>query len=419
MKTAGLSLDQAPPLWVPTVFFAMVPLACAVAGGLLLVHGAEPLNGPRTPASTALTHVGTLGIVTAAMLGAMYQLVPVAAGARVPAPRLAGAVAAAYALGAGTLIVGLATARPSAIGVGGALLAIATAVFAGPVGWALLQAPGRGPTVVGMRTAAAALAAVAVLGIVLAASRAGTIPPPPDWSAARQAHFGLALLVWVGGLVAAVSWTVVPMFYVAAEVPAKLRTAIAAGHVTSLIALPTVAFGAPHPGLLLAAAAPAIVASWGLHPAATLVSLKRRRRKRADPSLRAWQGAMTTALCLPLLGAAALVWPDPRLAVAIVWIAVWGWAALVIHGMLGRIVPFLVWFHRFSQRLGEPGVPSMKAMFPDRRLRTGLIAHGVTLVLGLLAIGTGWDLAGRAAGLGLLVTGLWLGAALGGVLRRR
>jgi len=419
VKTAGLSFDQAPPLWVPAIFFSMVPVACVAAGGLLLVQGGGPLTAPATPGSMALTHLGTLGFLGAAMLGAMYQLVPVAAGVPVPAPRLAGAVAAAFGGGATALVVGLGTTQPAILGLGVVLLSVAFAAFLAPVGLAVARAPGTGPTVLGMRVAVAALAVLALLGLTLAAARAGWGPPPPDWSAVRRAHFGVALLCWVGGLLGAVSWTVVPMFYVAAETPAKVRRAVVAGQAITLVALPVAALASGSGAVLLVAALPGVAATWILHPVATLRSLRGRRRKRADPSLRAWQAAMTVALTLPLLGGAWLLWPQPRLGVALGWTALWGWAGLVIHGMLGRVVPFLVWFHRFSGRLGEPGVPSMKAMLPDRRLKVGLIAHAVTLAVGLIAIGTQSDLAARAAGLGLVLTGVWLGASLASVLRRR
>lgn len=419
MKTPGLSLEQAPPLWVPAVFFCMVPVACVVAGGLLMAQGAGPLSAASTPAAMALTHLGTLGVLGAAMFGALYQLVPVAAGSPVPGPRFAALVAALFGGGAAALIAGLGTGSATTVGVGAGLLGLALAGFLGPVGLAVARAPGRGPTVLGLRVAVLALATLAAFGLYLAAARAGWVRPPPDWIALRRAHLGVASLCWVGGLLAAVSWTVVPMFYVAAETPAKLRTAIVAGQATTLVALPGAALlsGAGTP--LLVAALPGLLATCVLHPLTTLQSLRRRRRKRADPSLRAWQAAMGIALTLPPLALACVLWPDPRSAVALGWTAVWGWGGLVIHGMLGRIVPFLVWFHRFSGRLGEAGVPSMKAMLPDRRHGIGLLLHGLTGLVGLIAIGTQADLAARVTGLSMAATGGWLAFVLASVLGRR
>lgn len=53
---------------------------------------------------------------------------------------------------------------------------------------------------------------------------------------------------------------------------------------------------------------------------------------------------------------------DPRWQVLFEWVAIWGWAGLIMQGMLSRIVPFLVWFHRFSARVGLEPVPSMRSM---------------------------------------------------------
>ena len=78
---------------------------------------------------------------------------------------------------------------------------------------------------------------------------------------------------------------------------------------------------------------------------------------------------------------------------------------MIVHGMLGKIVPFLVWFHRFSKRVGTAPVPSMKQLLPDRYPRIGFALHLFTLLLGLVALATGVDALVRATGIGLCATG--------------
>lgn len=90
----------------------------------------------------------------------------------------------------------------------------------------------------------------------------------------------------------------------------------------------------------------------------------------------------------------------------------WGWAGLVLHGMLTRIVPFLVWFHRFSDDAGRPGVPSMRKLLPDGRARLGLSLHAAAVLLGAVAIVTGAPFLLRLAGVTLACAGLSLGHAL-------
>ncbi|MCP4444322.1 MAG: hypothetical protein GY811_03125, partial [Myxococcales bacterium] len=90
------------------------------------------------------------------------------------------------------------------------------------------------------------------------------------------------------------------------------------------------------------------------------------------------------------------------------WTIIWGWAGLIIVGMLSRIVPFLVWFHRYSWLVGKTRVPSMKRLWPGRQLPITLISHGLTLLLGITAIASAWPPAAVATGIGLGLTGALL-----------
>jgi hypothetical protein len=76
-------------------------------------------------------------------------------------------------------------------------------------------------------------------------------------------------------------------------------------------------------------------------------------------------GTATAALAVTFLAAAVLLglwvlWRpgfDPRLAAAYGVTGIVGWLTLLVAGMYQKIVPFLTWLHRFSARVGEPGVP--------------------------------------------------------------
>ncbi len=89
---------------------------------------------------------------------------------------------------------------------------------------------------------------------------------------------------------------------------------------------------------------------------------------------------------------------------------------LIVHGMLTRIVPFLVWFHRFSSLVGSVPVPPMRQLWPARFAGAGLGLHLATVLLGAADVGTGSALVARVAGGGLVLTGVSLGAALARVL---
>lgn len=422
--TDGLRLDQAPPLSIPASFFLLVPLAMIAGGAVLATPGT--LAGGWTGPTIALAHLGTLGLLGAGMLGALYQMTPVVAGIPVPAVRLARGVHLAFAGGVAALVGGLLTGGARATGIGAVLLATALVAFLVPLGIALLRAPARGETVWGMRLAVASLATVASLGVRMALGHAGLgFAAPRDlW---LQVHLVLGLCGWVGGLIAAVSWQVVPMFYLAPMPKPVLGRAVLGlllvGLLGPLGVLGAVAAGALDPTgaarLAGLAAAPAMVAVWVVHPLWVTRALRTRRRKLVDGSAGFWWAAMAAAPGVLALAVAARFGEDPRWSLAFGWLAIWGWAGCVLHGMLTRIVPFLVWFHRFSSLVGKRPVPAMRQLWPDVRVRVGLALHVAATLAGLVAIGTRVQLAAVGAGLLVGATGVWLLGNLALTLWRR
>lgn len=428
MDTSGLRLDQAPPLAVPATYFVTAPLFVAAAGGLLLWKGSLVLLAGAVPATLLFTHLGTLGFLTMTMFGALYQMAPVVAGRPVPKIRLAWLTYALLLLGLGTLAPALLAFHPLAINLAFSTIWLAVALFLGHAGLAVLKSGVKNHTVAGMRAALAFLLVAATLGSVMAHRFTGSldIGPPALW---LQVHLGVALFGWVGGLLAAVSWQVVPMFYLAPPWPAGARRAVLLLLVTGVL-LPGIVLlverlglrgaGALAPSRMAAVAAlPAVVAAWVVHPLLTLRSFRDRRRKRPDPSLLYWKAGLAAAFLAAATAAAAPFVDDPRPALLLGWLAIWGWAGLVVHGMLTRIVPFLVWFHRWSSRVGLEPTPSMRSLFGDRRSHLGLLLHLLSVALGAAAIVTRSDLAARVTGALLVLTGLALFRSLLGALGSR
>src|SRR5262245_16940980 len=147
MQAASLRTDQAPPIVVPASFFFTAPAAMIAAGVLILVEREAALDSTWSGAALALLHLGTLGFLGSMMLGALYQMIPVVAGAPVPAVRLAHAVHAALVAGVAGLVTGFVLQAPAAFRVALALLSFALAGFLVPVAAALARAPARTSTV--------------------------------------------------------------------------------------------------------------------------------------------------------------------------------------------------------------------------------------------------------------------------------
>jgi hypothetical protein len=177
----------------------------------------------------------------------------------------------------------------------------------------------------------------------------------------------------------------------------------------------------PEPSRLAALGAlPAVIAVWCLQPFWALRGIaKRRRRRRLDASLLYWRAGLGFAVLSAVLSVPAHLLSDPRPSLAVGWLVIWGWAGLIVHGMLSRIIPFLVWFHRFSPALGRVQVPSLRSLLPDSWMRLGFALHIGSLFAGLAAIGSGADWLARLTGLLLMATALQLFLAILHVLRQR
>jgi hypothetical protein len=408
----GLRTDQAPPLSIPASFFLLAPLAMIASGAVLAWGGDAVLATRWAPLAMAATHLGTLGFLGAVMLGALYQMIPVVAGVPVPGVRLAHAVHALFAVGLATLVAGLATGGPALLALAPALLLAALALFIGPVAIALVRAPTRSETVWGMRLAVAGLMALATLGMMMALARAGLWRVSGDWSGWVTAHASLGGAVWLGGLITAVSWQVVPMFYLTPALPRWSRWSTIGAIGLALVAIPTVLLVGGGPVGVSIGAIPAVVMVWCVHPVLTLRAIQRRRRRRVDSSVRFWWAAMMGAPLIPVLAAGALLGEDPRWSVALGWVVVWGWAGMIVHGILTRIVPFLVWFHRYASLVGKMPVPSIRGLLPDSRVRVAMVMHSSAVIVGSAAIVSGSALLARAAGALLGATGVVLAANL-------
>jgi hypothetical protein len=423
MRTTGLSLAQAPHLSVPTGFFLAVPLSLVVAGSIVLFAGADAFSSPWNPHIIALTHVGTIGVLMMGMMGALYQMIPVVVGTPVPAIRLAHGVQALLLIGLACFAWRMLGGTTFAMTLANVTLGLALLGFLLPVGWSLANAATHNETTQGMRLALISLATIVVLGLLMARGYSGSGFPENRfiWT---QIHLTLALLGWVGGLIMSVSWQVIPMFYVAPPASKATRRIMLMVLLAGLV-LPFTVFMTPDNSAAIfssarfsasqwaaSAALPAALVIWIMHPLLTLFSIARRKRTRSDASLLFWRAGLASALTLTPLAVAAVLIEDNHWSILFGWLAIWGWAGMILHGMLMRIVPFLVWFHRIAPLIGKTPVPSMRGLLSQRRIMIGFSIHLATGLLGAAAIITHSDILVRITGVLLAATGISLASSL-------
>ncbi|HFB53658.1 MAG TPA: hypothetical protein ENJ67_02890, partial [Sulfurimonas autotrophica] len=88
MDFNGLSIDQAPPISAPLRFFLTAPLFGIVAGIVLFFSDSAALMSRYSIDAIVVTHLITIGVFGFVMLGALTQMLPVLASAKIPKVKL-------------------------------------------------------------------------------------------------------------------------------------------------------------------------------------------------------------------------------------------------------------------------------------------------------------------------------------------
>ncbi len=415
----GLSFEQAPPFAQPLRFFLTAPLFL-LAAAVLIMLAPTALASRWTLPALALTHALTLGFLAMAMLGALLQMLPVVAGAALPASR---GVAASthFLLAAGTvaLMAGFLGADARALAAAMLLLGCGFAVFLAATAIGLRRAVASA-TVTGMRLAAISLGLTLLLGMALASMRAGGWTPAKD-EIFVAAHVGFGLLGWILLLVIGVAYQVVPMFQITPPYPPRLMRWLA-GAILALLLLHAIA------PLLPAATEITLVAESGLAAGVlvfALVTLRlqsRRRRKLPDVTLDFWRVGMASLIASAAVWLLARLWPAWAgsdaypLLLGVLFVA--GFAVSVVCGMLYKIVPFLAWFHLQAQLQARAGsIPTMKDMIAERAKRWQFRLHLGACML-LIAAPFWPKLLAVPAGIGLALSAVLLELNLLSAVRR-
>ncbi|GAB0058177.1 hypothetical protein SIID45300_02521 [Candidatus Magnetaquicoccaceae bacterium FCR-1] len=406
LPTAGLRIDQAPPMSLPFRFFATAPLFLMLAGAGMVHWGDELFIAPLMPVSVATLHLLLIGWMVMIVCGAMIQMIPVLAGIPVPWPGTIPWVHGGLIVGTLAFALGLAS-EPMAPGMlvfAAVVLFMALGGFLVPIAAALVKAPAKHPTVNGMRLAMACLVGTALLGVFFLVEHAfGFIDL--DRRILVGIHLAWGLLGGMGVLILGVSFQMLPMFYMTPAFPAQESHRVLIGLALSLLLLPVALVVAGVDAIWVWIAALPGLAGLIQYAITVRSMLRERKRKRVDPTLRLWLFGFGCAVAALALLAA---WPATeeggwRFLFATLFVL--GWVTPVMIGMLHKIVPFLVWFHRFSSLAGLVEIPMMDDLTPERAVDVQVALVIGSVVALLVGIPTGWEPLLVLAGTGWIAVG--------------
>jgi hypothetical protein len=364
----GLATDQQPPMTVPLRYF-IVALAFLLAGaglGVATVFDAAPGF-----AGLAHVHLLLVGWVCLTIMGAMTQFVPVWSNVPLHSRRLANLTLALVAVGVAGLAGAFLTESLHWIHGFGGLVVLAVWTFVYNLGRTLARLDDFDATEAHFAFALGCFAVLVALGFVLAFDLSTRVLPL--WGVTRPqvvaSHATLAVFGAILGTVLGALYQLGTMF-TQTELHGVDRY------------LARVEWCYP-PGVLALATGRLVDASWlalagavamtaGTLAFAAILARKLRESQVERTPMLTRYGVVAVALATWSVLAARAWVADPLARTAIFGPAsaphllFVGVVGFVVMGSLYHVVPFIVWVHRYSDRLGFEQVPMIDDLYDDR-----------------------------------------------------
>ena len=384
----GLNSANAPALDLPARFMALSITALAIIGV------SAPWTLPLMQGSfgnfslLAFVHLWTLGFVGAMIIGASYQLVPIALQVPLSSPRAGRISFWFYGAGLAMFLAGLITTRVALIGIGGTSLAIAFLIYIGVIAATWIQTPDR--DVVAWHIALGLTGAFVgmALGFSLALNK-GNGMLGSRLLEVLAAHITLMLGGWIAITFTGVAYRLIGMFTLSERhfIPWLAWTELALCAMGSWLLAARFIFDlAPIVGQ---AAAVALLAGLVCF-ASQIARLYRKRMRRGIDvhipfaALAALSGIASTGLLV--FGLAKHEGPGSSVWVVVVWMALMGMAASAIQGFFYKIATFLVWLKRYAPVAGRERVPRLEELYNRRLALTGFAMWSASILGGAIVL---------------------------------
>jgi len=386
VELVGLSTDQAPPISAPVRFFLTAPLFGVLAGILMFFSDSSILMNRFSMDSIIITHAMTIGFLAFIMLGAMTQMLPVLAGAKMP--RVLFVTKYSYILlliGTLSMLLGLSLSNHMfeiiafiGLGSGFLMILIATAL-------SLKTVSNFNATVKAISTSMVFAFLIVFMGLYLLYGYIADDITQNHLIVANihsvWAIFGFGVILIIG-----VAFQVLPMFYVAPKFKrfCKRRVVwlISTGLFLWLI------FSAFFVKYELVAKIWIALFVWAF---ATTVWIKLSRRKRPISDVTVWYWRAASVFLT--LGSFLWIFDEFFKHEYIVMVAILiggGFILSIMIGMMYKIIPFLVWFH--LNGMGYMSIPTMNEMINKNLSRLQFILFIGSLVGFIFAFYYGWVL---------------------------
>lgn len=374
MDFDGLSVDQAPPISAPLRFFLTAPLFGVLAGVLILFSDVQTLSSRHSLDAIAIAHAITIGFLSFVMLGALTQMLPVLAGAKIAKVGTVASVSHLLLLfGTLFMIFGLQSAHSAvtlaaSLFLGSGFLIMIISMLSG-----LLRVKNITPSVRAMITSLIFAFMIVLIGVHLLSSY-GLDKFSKLHVLFSNVHSVWAIFGFAGILIIGVAFHILPMFYVAPRFKKFCKQNVV--WIISMGLFLWLIFNLYFEDYAIVAKILVALFFWAF---ATTVYIKLNARRRPISDVTVWY--WKSSAIFMTLGSFAWVINDFYDAKYIVVVSILiggGFIFSIMSGMLYKIIPFLVWFHLNAK--GYMSIPTMNEMIDKRLAKIQFILFIVSII---------------------------------------
>ena len=407
VKRAAVAEVHAPSVALPLQFILTGIVALLAGNVWLVLHPDLLATYHYNQYIIAATHLFVLGWICSVVMGAMYQLVPVALETRLHSEKLARWHFVLHVVGFVGMVVMFLRWDMKQVGHFGSVLAVGVGLFIYNLVRTLARIPRRNVVAFGIASSMFWLSMTVLAGLFLASAKFWPQINPFDPIAAMHAHAHLGGLGFFVMMIVAVGFKLVPMFTLG-----EMQSARRAGWSLALL---NAGLAGVFISILLSSPwkivfAFVVLAGLALYGWEIVAILRVRKRRSLDWGIKYFLTAIALLIPVSALGI-VLAWPQlPKTMLTAQLENVYGFLTFIgvvtfaILGMLYKVVPFLVWYSSYSKAIGRSKVPALANLYSPALQAAGYWLFLAGLLLTSLATALGHDTCARAGSAILLMS---------------
>lgn len=364
----GLATKMSPSFKLVSTYFISAIFSLLSAVVMMIVDHTSLKGHHFSPVALAVTHLMVLGWIALTIFGAIFQLIAIILKVKLWSEKLAFIQFGLHVTGMVLLVWSFYNFNFTAVMVvAGSLLMTAVLIFLVNLGVTLAQGEKRNLTGIFLVASNVYLFLTVLLGLLLAINL-GHPFLPGDHLKLLTVHAHLGIAGWIGMVIAGVSMKLIPMFTLShgySVKPAWLVFIFLNSGILGFSLSRIAGFSEAGDYIFV----PLIALAFLIFFYQILLILKKRMKKNLDLGIK-FSVFAYTALVTALLGGVSFLFISNgsvadglNLTLVYGFVVIFGFISQLIMGQMYKIIPFLVWFHFYSSKVGLKKVPLLKDLY--------------------------------------------------------